>query len=101
LKSLKALLMLYIYHNHKPFMMCIHQMHYVFHALYKFEYSKVIFASMSFDLITMLLSKPLKMKMNAKMISQIFGNHMFYILLIWSRQSFMLLSPFTNFKLSQ
>jgi hypothetical protein len=45
--------------------------------------------------------KPLKMKMNAKMISQIFGNHMFYIRLIWSRRSFTLLSWFTIFKLSQ
>jgi hypothetical protein len=101
LKSLKALLMLYIHHNRKQFMMCIQQMHYVFHAFHKFEYSKVTFISMSFDLITMLLSKPLKMKMNAKTISQFFGNYMFYILLIWSRRSFMLLSWFINFKLSQ
>jgi hypothetical protein len=76
-------------------------MHYVLHALHKFEYSKVTFVSMSFDLITMLLSKPLKMKMNAKTISQSFGNHMFYILFICLRRSFMLLSLFTNFKLSQ
>jgi hypothetical protein len=101
LKSLKALLMLYIHHNHKEFMMCIQQMHYVFHALHKFEYSEVILISMLFDLITMLLSKPLKMKMDAKTISQFFGNHVFYILLIWSRQLFTLLSWFINFKLSQ